>query len=143
MSSAFPVVPVWATPCSILKVSLPEGFYHVDLWLCESYVLNLTGAVQTFVVRIALNDVGYNNLVSLVVNGTSVPRLAFKYGTPKPYKAVDLAFRSTAYLIFICLLAVKKEASCRQNSKNRFQSSPILLEISILYTNTVLLQKEW
>lgn len=86
MSSAFPIVPVWATPSSILKVSLPEGFYHgydVDLWLCESYVLNLTGAVQTFVVRInntsgslrsydtrlviALNDVGYNNWFRLLL----------------------------------------------------------------------------
>ncbi|MEM3579656.1 MAG: PKD domain-containing protein [Candidatus Bathyarchaeia archaeon] len=35
---------------------------------------------------IALNDVGYNKLVSLVVNGTSVPKSAFKWGTPKPYK---------------------------------------------------------
>ncbi|MDH7607626.1 MAG: PKD domain-containing protein [Candidatus Bathyarchaeota archaeon] len=34
---------------------------------------------------VALNDVGYNNLVSLVVNGTVVPKSAFKLGTPKPY----------------------------------------------------------
>ncbi len=34
---------------------------------------------------IALNDAAYNNLVSLVVNGTSVPKSAFKWGTPKPY----------------------------------------------------------
>ncbi|MEM3576948.1 MAG: PKD domain-containing protein [Candidatus Bathyarchaeia archaeon] len=103
MSSCL-VVPVGATPCAVLKVSLPEGVYHgydVDPWLSESYVLNLTGVVQTFVVRInntsaslrsydtrlviALNDAGYNNLVSLVVNGTSVPKSAFKWGTPKPY----------------------------------------------------------
>ncbi|MEM2105374.1 MAG: PKD domain-containing protein [Candidatus Bathyarchaeia archaeon] len=98
------VAPVAAAPCAVLKVSLPAGVYHgvdVDPWLNESYVLSLTGTVQTFVVRInntsaslrsydthlviALNDVGYNNLVSLVVNGTSVPKSAFKYGTPKPY----------------------------------------------------------
>ncbi|MEM2971066.1 MAG: PKD domain-containing protein [Candidatus Bathyarchaeia archaeon] len=62
--------------------------------------MNLTGVNQTFVVRItnshvyssydtrlviALNDVGYANLVSMVVNGTNVPKLAFKRGTPKPY----------------------------------------------------------
>jgi PKD repeat protein len=103
--SAYFVLPAGATPCAILKVSLPDGFYHaydVDPWLSESYLLNLTGAVQTFVVRInntssslrsydtrlviALNDAGYNNLVSLVVNSTSVPKSAFKWGTPKPYK---------------------------------------------------------
>ena len=35
---------------------------------------------------IALNDAAYNKLVSLIVNGTSVPKSAFKWGTPKPYK---------------------------------------------------------
>ncbi|MEM2523013.1 MAG: PKD domain-containing protein, partial [Candidatus Bathyarchaeia archaeon] len=35
---------------------------------------------------IALNEAGYNKLVSLVVNGTDVPKSAFKWGTPKPYK---------------------------------------------------------
>jgi PKD repeat protein len=35
---------------------------------------------------IALNDAAYNKLVSLVVNGVSVPKSAFKWGTPKPYK---------------------------------------------------------
>ncbi|MEM3627876.1 MAG: PKD domain-containing protein [Candidatus Bathyarchaeia archaeon] len=102
--SSYHVIPVGAAPCAILKVSLPDGVYHgvdVDPWLNESYVLSLTGAVQTFVVRInntsaslrsydtrlviALNDAGYNNLLSLVVNGTSVPKSAFKCGTPKPY----------------------------------------------------------
>ena len=64
--------------------------------------MNLTGASQTFTVRInntssslksydthlviALNDAAYNKLVSLIVNGTSVPKSAFKWGTPKPYK---------------------------------------------------------
>jgi len=84
---------------------LPEGSYHgsdVDPWLCECWFLNLTGASQTFTVRInntssslksydthlviALNDAAYNKLVSLIVNGTSVPKSAFKWGTPKPYK---------------------------------------------------------
>lgn len=98
------VYPVSATPCAVLTVSLPEGVYRGydgDPWLCECWFLNLTGAVQTFIVRInntsgslrsydtrlviALNDAGYNNLVSLVVNGTSVPKSAFNWGTPKPY----------------------------------------------------------
>ena len=84
---------------------MPEGSYHgsdADPWLSESWFLNLTGASQTFTVRInntssslksydthlviALNDAAYNKLVSLIVNGTSVPKSAFKWGTPKPYK---------------------------------------------------------
>ncbi|MEM4713253.1 MAG: PKD domain-containing protein [Candidatus Bathyarchaeia archaeon] len=84
---------------------MPEGTYHgydVDPWLCECWFLNLTGASQTFLVRInntsgslrsydtrlviALNEAGYNKLVSLAVNGTSVSKSAFKWGTPKPYK---------------------------------------------------------
>ncbi|MEM1588856.1 MAG: hypothetical protein QW175_00360, partial [Candidatus Bathyarchaeia archaeon] len=49
------VYPVGATPCAVLKVSLPEGVYRgydVDPWLSECWFLNLTGAVQTFLVRI-------------------------------------------------------------------------------------------
>jgi PKD repeat protein len=84
---------------------LPEGAYRgydADPWLCECWFLNLTGASQTFTVRInntsgslrsydtrlviALNEAAYNKLVSLVVNSTSVPKTAFKWGTPKPYK---------------------------------------------------------
>jgi PKD repeat protein len=99
------VYPVSATPCAVLEVSLPEGTYRgydADPWLCECWFLNLTGASQTFTVRInntsnslrsydtrlviALNDAAYNKLVSLVVNGVSVPKSAFKWGTPKPYK---------------------------------------------------------
>jgi PKD repeat protein len=98
------VYPVSATPCAVLKVSLPEGTYHgddVDPWLDECWFLNLTGASQTFTVRInntssslrsydtrlviALNDAAYNKLVSLVVNSVSVPKSAFKWGMPKPY----------------------------------------------------------
>ena len=104
MACAVFVYPVSATPCAFLKVSLPEGTYHgydLDPWLCECWFLNLTGASQTFTVRInntasslksydtrlviALNDAAYNKLVSLVVNGTSVPKTAFKWGTPRPY----------------------------------------------------------
>jgi len=99
------VYPVSADPCAVLEVSLPEGTYRgydADPWLCECWFLNLTGASQTFTVRInntsnslrsydtrlviALNDAAYNKLVSLIVNGTSVPKTAFKWGTPKPYK---------------------------------------------------------
>jgi len=99
------VFPVQASPAAILKVSLPAGAIfgpNPDPWLNEGWLLNLTGAVQTFTVRInntssskrsydtrlviALNDAGYNNLVSLVVNGTAVPKSAFRYGRPKPYK---------------------------------------------------------
>lgn len=104
ITASYYVLPVAASPCAILKVSLPAGFYYgydADPWLCQSYILNLTGSVQTFVVRInntstslrsydtrlviALNEAGYNNLVSLVVNGTNVPKTSFKWGTPKPY----------------------------------------------------------
>jgi len=98
------VYPVNATPCAVLAVSLPEGSYHeydADPWLSESWFLNLTGATQTFTVRInntsgsknsydtrlviALNDAAYNKLISLVINSVSVPKSAFKWGTPEPY----------------------------------------------------------
>jgi PKD repeat protein len=64
-------------------------------------LLNLTGAFQTFTLRInntsssirsydthliiALNDTGHNNLVTLTVNGKNVPKSAFQFGTPTPY----------------------------------------------------------
>jgi hypothetical protein len=104
MLSSYLVLPVGATPCAILKVSLPAGTYvgyNANPWLSECWLLNLTGASQTFTVRInntssayrsydthliiALNDAGYANLVSLIVNGITVPKSAFKSGTPKPY----------------------------------------------------------
>jgi len=104
MLSSYFVPSARATPCAILKVSLPEGTYvgyNADPWLSECWLLNLTGTSQTFTVRInntssslrsydthviiALNTAGYNNLVSLVVNGITVPKSAFKFGTPKPY----------------------------------------------------------
>ena len=92
------------SPAAYIKVSLPEGTYigyDPDPWLSECWLLNLTGASQTFTVRvnntnaakrsydthviIALSDAGYNNLETLVVNGTTVPKSAFRYGTPTPY----------------------------------------------------------
>jgi PKD repeat protein len=97
-----------AEPCAILKVSLPDGTYtgpNVDPWLDEGWLLNLTGFSQTFTVRInntsaakrsydthlviALNDAGYNNLQSLTVNGTSVPKPAFRFNKPQPYDLWD------------------------------------------------------
>jgi len=104
MACAVFIYPVHADPAAILKVSLPGGTYHgydVDPWLCECWFLNLTGATQTFTVRInntssrlrsydtrlviALNDAAYNKLISIIVNGTAVQKSAFKWGTPKPY----------------------------------------------------------
>jgi len=95
---------VKAAPCAILEVSLPAGTYvgyDSDPWVSECWSLNLIGATQTFVVKInntsaakrsydthliiALNNEGYSNFVSLVVNGTNVPKSAFKWGNPKPY----------------------------------------------------------
>jgi PKD repeat protein len=97
-----------AEPCSILKVSLPEGAYvgsNADPWLDECWLLNLTCFSQTFTVRInntsaekrsydthlviALNGAGYSNLQSLVVNGTSVPGTAFRLNKPQPYGLWD------------------------------------------------------
>jgi hypothetical protein len=49
------VYPVNVDPCAVLKVSLPEGTYRgddVDPWLSECWFLNLTGASQTFTIRI-------------------------------------------------------------------------------------------
>ncbi|MGB9741472.1 MAG: PKD domain-containing protein, partial [Candidatus Bathyarchaeales archaeon] len=104
MLSPMLISQVLADPAAILKVSLPEGAYigyNSDPWLSECWLLNLTGASQTFILRIndtsksvrsydtrliiALNDEGYNNLETLIINGTQVPKSAFKYGTPTPY----------------------------------------------------------
>jgi len=90
---------------AILRVSLPEGIYvkqHTgDPWIDEGWLLNKTGNSWSFNVKIydtsnkiqsddthlivVLNNVSYNNLQSLTINGTSIPKTAFKYGTPKPY----------------------------------------------------------
>jgi len=104
MFSSFLVFSVYAEPAAFIKVSLPEGTYvgyDPDHWLSECWLLNLTGASQTFTVRvnntsaakrsydtrliIALNDAGYNNLENLIVNGTSISKSAFQYGSPTPY----------------------------------------------------------
>lgn len=90
---------------AILRVSLPEGTYVKqntgDPWIDKGWLLNQTGNSWSFTVKIydtsrclksydthlivALNDAAYNNLQSLTVNGTSIPRTAFQYGKPKPY----------------------------------------------------------
>jgi len=92
---------------AILRVSLPEGTYEKktpptgDPWIDEGWLLNRTGNSWSFTVQIndtsrcinsfdthlivALNNVSYNNLQSLTINGTSISKTAFKYGTPKPY----------------------------------------------------------
>lgn len=90
---------------AILRVSLPTGNIvgpNPDPWLNEGWLLNLTGPSLTFCVRvnstshahtsydirlvIALDDVAYNNLVNLTVDGITIPKAAFQYGTPKPYE---------------------------------------------------------
>jgi hypothetical protein len=90
---------------AILRVSLPEGIYvkqHTgDPWIDEGWLLNKTGNSWSFNVKIydtsnkiqsddthlivTLNNASYNNLQSLTINGTSIPKTAFQYGTPKPY----------------------------------------------------------
>ncbi len=92
---------------AILRVSLPEGTYVKkipptgDPWTDEGWLLNQTGNSWSFTLKIsdtskclksedthlivALNNASYNNLQSLVINGTSIPKSAFKYGKPKPY----------------------------------------------------------
>ncbi len=89
----------------ILRVSLPEGTYVKqntgDPWIDAGWLLNQTGNSWSFSVKIydtsnhikshdthlivALNDAAYNNLQSLTINGTSIPKIAFQYGKPKPY----------------------------------------------------------
>ena len=91
---------------SILWVSLPDGENRTkicdpDPWLSECWLLNITGASGTFTLNItnvsgaitsydthlivALNKEAYNNLISLHVNDTNVPKTAFMCGTPTPY----------------------------------------------------------
>lgn len=98
------ILDVQALPAAILRVSLPAGTVvgpDSDPWLSEGWLSSLEGETQTFVVRIedvsasqrsydtslviALNDAGYNNLVSLLVNGTVVSKTAFRHGAPTPY----------------------------------------------------------
>jgi hypothetical protein len=90
---------------AILRVSLPEGIWVKqstgDPWIDEGWLLNRTGNSWSFTLKIedtskclksydthlivALNDAAYNNLQSLTINGTSIPKTAFKDGKPKPY----------------------------------------------------------
>ena len=90
---------------AILRVSLPEGTYVKqntgDPWIDKGWLLNQTGNSWSFTVKIydtsrclksynthlivALNDIAYNNLQSLTINGTSIPKSAFQHGKPRPY----------------------------------------------------------
>jgi hypothetical protein len=93
-------------PSSILQVSLPDGEnrtekWDPDPWLSKCWLLNITGTSATFTLNItnvsgattscdthliiALNNESYNNLASLKVNCTNVPKTALKYGTPTCY----------------------------------------------------------
>ncbi|MFQ5999299.1 MAG: PKD domain-containing protein [Candidatus Bathyarchaeia archaeon] len=100
--SVIDIVPV-VDPAT-LHVSLPDGTVvgsNSDEWLNKGWVLNQTGTAWSFTVKvtetsnahtsydvhliIALNDAAYNNLVSLSVNGTTIPKSAFQNGTPTPY----------------------------------------------------------
>jgi len=90
---------------TILRVSLPNGKTvgpNPDPWQNEGWLLNLTEPSLTFHVRvnttshthtsydthlvIALDDTAYNNLINLTIDSTTIPKTAFQYGTPKPYK---------------------------------------------------------
>ncbi|MEM3699768.1 MAG: DNRLRE domain-containing protein [Candidatus Bathyarchaeia archaeon] len=90
---------------AILRVYLPEGVYVKkntgDPWIDEGWLLNKTGNSWSFTLKIydtskcvtsydthlvvALNDAAYNNLQTLTINGTSIPKSTFKNGKPKPY----------------------------------------------------------
>lgn len=95
---------VTCDPAAILHVSLPGGIIvgpSPDPWLNEGWLLEFSGSPQTFTVRInntseaqrsydtriviVLNNVGYSNLQSLIVNSIPIPKSAFQYGTPTPY----------------------------------------------------------
>jgi hypothetical protein len=90
---------------AMLRVSLPEGTYVTqntgDPWIDQGWLLYKTGNSWSFMVKIydtsnsveswdthlivALNPQAYNNLLSLTINGTSIPKTAFVNGRPKPY----------------------------------------------------------
>ncbi|MEA2089133.1 MAG: PKD domain-containing protein, partial [Thermoproteota archaeon] len=89
---------------AILRVSLPEGAKvgeNPDPWLNKGWLLNQTGNSWSFTLKVevtscvlrsydthlivALNDVAYTNLLTLTINGTSIPKTAFQSGKPKPY----------------------------------------------------------
>ncbi len=90
---------------AILRVSILEGTYVKqstgDPWIDEGWLLNRTGNSWSFTLKIydtskclksydthlivALKDAAYNNLQTLTINGTSIPKSVFKNGKPKPY----------------------------------------------------------
>ena len=89
-----------------LRVSLPAGTFinssNPDPWLDEGWLLNLTGNSWSFNVRVTeisnahvsydthlivvLNNASYENIIDLTINGTTILKEAFQYGTPEPYK---------------------------------------------------------
>ena len=89
---------------AVLQVLLPAGIYvgnNTDPWLSECWLLNVSGTSLTFTVRInntsvdvasydthliiALNEEAYSLLVNFTVNDVTIPKHAFKNGTPTPY----------------------------------------------------------
>jgi len=114
LSSIFSVIDIVvlanSQPLDALHVSLPDGTIvgaDPDPWLDQGWLLNITAHYGNFVVRIndtgssfgtydthliiALNDIAYDNLVSLYVDSKfptqhiTIPKTAFQYGVPKPY----------------------------------------------------------
>jgi len=104
INSTSTTVPV--TNPSVLHISIPAGedrtsISDPDPWLDECWLLNITDSSGTFTVRIedvsncisshdtrlviALNDVAYNNLVSLTINSITIVKNDFKHGTLRPY----------------------------------------------------------
>lgn len=92
------------SPEAVLRVSLPAGSWFgpdPDPWLNDGWRLYIIGASATFNIRInntsnaitsydthliiAINNEAYNNLLSLTVQNVTIPKTAFKNGTPKPY----------------------------------------------------------
>jgi PKD repeat protein len=114
---------VSVTNPSILNISLPAGTYNgpdPDPWLSQCWLLNITEFSVTFTLRvdnihssiesydthliIVLNDAAYEYLNILTVNGTTINKDSFTYGTPRPYgftltweEDVYPAWFSTAY----------------------------------------------
>lgn len=107
-NSIYAILPV--TNPSILRVSLPfgedrTGIFDPDPWLNECWLLNITGALRTFQLKVediskcipsydthlvvALNDAAYNNLVNLTLNNITLVKNDFRYGILRPYDLWD------------------------------------------------------
>ncbi len=91
---------------AVLHVSIPNGNDRTEIsdpdpWIDECWLLNITDTSAAFTVKIedisksissydthliiALNDVAYNNLVTLTVDNITMVKDDFKSGTPRPY----------------------------------------------------------